>query len=132
MRYRVAVDIGGTFVDAIEFDQHTGDVRLAKAPTTPRRAAEGVVEAIRRLGTPLSETAVVVHGTTLGLNAIIERKGAVTGILTNEGFRDLFEIGRADVPREHMYDYAYQRPPPLVARRHRLGVPGRIDAQGGG
>jgi N-methylhydantoinase A len=130
MRYRVAVDIGGTFVDAIEFDQHTGEVRLAKAPTTPRRAAEGVVEAIRRLGTPLSETAVVVHGTTLGLNAIIERKGAATGILTNEGFRDLFEIARADVPREHMYDYAYQRPPPLVRRRHRLGVPGRIDAQG--
>lgn len=129
-RYKVAVDIGGTFVDAIEFDQLTGDVRLAKAPTTPGRPAEGVIEAIRRLGTPPAQIAVLVHGTTLGLNAIIERKGARTGILTNQGFRDLFEIGRADVPREHMYDFAYQRPPPLVRRRHRLGVPGRIDAQG--
>lgn len=129
-RYRVAVDIGGTFVDAIEFDQVSGTVRLAKAPTTPGQPEQGVVEAIRRLGTPLGETAVIVHGTTLGLNAIIERKGARTGLLTNEGFRDLFEIGRADVPREHMYDFAYQRPKPLVLRRHRLGVPGRIDAQG--
>jgi N-methylhydantoinase A len=129
-RYRIAVDIGGTFVDAIEFDQQSGNVRIAKAPTTPGRPAEGVIEAIRRLGTPLVQTGVIVHGTTLGLNAIIERKGARTGILTNEGFRDLFEIGRADVPREHMYDFAYQRPAPLVARRHRLGVRGRIDAQG--
>jgi N-methylhydantoinase A len=129
-RYVVAVDIGGTFVDAIEFDQHTGEVRLAKAPTTPGRPAEGVIDAVSRLGTPLAETGVIVHGTTLGLNAVLERKGARTGILTNEGFRDLFEIGRGDVPREHMYDFAYQRPPPLVRRRHRLGVPGRIDAQG--
>jgi N-methylhydantoinase A len=129
-RFRIAVDIGGTFVDAVEFDQSTGGVRLRKAPTTPGRPAEGVLEAIRRLGTPLSETALIVHGTTLGLNAVIERKGAVTGILTNDGFRDLFEIGRADVPREHMYDFAYQRPEPLVRRRHRIGVPGRIDAQG--
>ena len=130
MRYAIAVDIGGTFVDAIEFDQHTGEVRLAKAPTTPGSPALGVIEALRRLGTPLAETGVLVHGTTLGLNAVLERKGARTGILTNEGFRDLFEIGRADVPREHMYDFAYQRPKPLVRRRHRLGVPGRIDAQG--
>jgi N-methylhydantoinase A len=130
MRYAIAVDIGGTFVDAIEFDQHTGEVRLAKAPTTPGSPATGVIEALRRLGTPLAETGVIVHGTTLGLNAVLERKGARTGILTNEGFRDLFEIGRADVPREHMYDFAYQRPKPLVRRRHRLGVPGRIDARG--
>ena len=129
-RFRIAVDIGGTFVDAVEFDQNMGGVRLRKAPTTPGRPAEGVLEAVRRLGTPLSETELIVHGTTLGLNAVIERKGAVTGILTNAGFRDLFEIGRADVPREHMYDFAYQRPAPLVRRRHRIGVRGRIDAQG--
>ena len=129
-RFRIAVDIGGTFVDAVEFDQNTGGVRLRKAPTTPGRPAEGVLEAVRLLGTPLAQTALIVHGTTLGLNAVIERKGAVTGILTNAGFRDVFEIGRADVPREHMYDFAYQRPAPLVRRRHRIGVRGRIDAQG--
>lgn len=124
------MDIGGTFVDAIEFDRQMGAVRLAKAPTTPARPADGVIDAVRRLGTPPQEIGVLVHGTTLGLNAILERKGACTGIITNEGFRDLFEIGRADVPREHMYDFAYQRPAPLVKRRHRIGVPGRIDAAG--
>ena len=129
-RYRVAVDIGGTFVDAIEFDRETGSVRLAKASTTPARPAEGVMDALRRLGTPIRSVDVLIHGTTLGLNAILERKGARTGILTNAGFRDLFEIGRGDVPREQMYNFKYRRPPPLVSRRHRLGVPGRMDAQG--
>ncbi|MGC4010486.1 MAG: hydantoinase/oxoprolinase family protein [Pseudomonas sp.] len=104
--------------------------RLAKAPTTPHAPAEGVLEAIARLGTPLEQVDTFVHGTTLGLNAIIERKGSVTGIITNAGFRDLFEIGRADVPASHMFDFAYQRPPSLVKRRHRIGVPGRLDAGG--
>ncbi|MFT4045677.1 MAG: hydantoinase/oxoprolinase family protein [Solimonas sp.] len=129
-RYRISIDIGGTFVDAIQFDRETGDVHLAKAPTTPARPVEGVVEAIKRLGTPLEETDVFVHGTTLGLNAILERRGVATGIITNEGFRDLFEIGRADVPPAQMYDYAYQRPKPVVKRRHRIGVGGRLDAKG--
>ena len=129
-RYRVAVDIGGTFVDAVQFDSTTGDVVLAKAPTTPKRPADGVMDALRALGTPLEDVDIFVHGTTLGLNAILERKGAVTGILANEGFRDLFEIGRADVPPERMYDVRYARPAPIVQRRHRRGVAGRIDADG--
>ena len=129
-RYRVAIDIGGTFVDAVQFDQVTGEVTLAKAPTTPARPVDGVMEALRRLGTPFDRIDVFVHGTTLGLNAILERKGAVTGIIANEGFRDLFEIGRADVPPERMYDVRYARPAPIVPRRLRVGVPGRIDASG--
>ncbi len=129
-RFRIAVDIGGTFVDSIEFDRETGRIRLAKAPTTPARPYLGVMEAIRRLGTPLAEADIFVHGTTLGLNAILERKGAVTGIITNDGFRDVFEIGRGDVPAREMYNFAYRKPPTLVKRRHRLGVPGRLDAHG--
>jgi N-methylhydantoinase A len=129
-RFRIAVDIGGTFVDAIEFDRETGRIRVAKAPTTPARPYLGVMEAIRRLETPLAAVDIFVHGTTLGLNAIIERRGAVTGILTNDGFRDVFEIGRGDVPAAEMYNFAYQKPPTLVKRRHRLGVPGRLDASG--
>lgn len=129
-RYRIAVDIGGTFVDAVQYDEQTGQLHLAKAPTTPAAPVEGVMEAVRRLGTPLAETGVFVHGTTLGLNAVLERRGARTGLICNEGFRDLIEIGRADVPPERMYDLHYTRPAPLVRRRHRLGVPGRLDAQG--
>lgn len=129
-RYRIAVDIGGTFVDSILFDLETGAVRLAKASTTPDEPSRGVMEALRRLGADLANTDAFIHGTTLGLNAVIERRGVSTGIITNAGFRDIFEIGRGDVPASSMYDFAYRRPEPLVKRRHRIGVPGRLDADG--
>ncbi|WP_179562262.1 MULTISPECIES: hydantoinase/oxoprolinase family protein [unclassified Sphingomonas] len=129
-RFRVAVDIGGTFVDSILFDSETGTTRLAKASTTPDEPVRGVLAALDRLGVALSDTELFVHGTTLGLNAVIERRGVETGIITNAGFRDIFEIGRADVPAASMYDYRYQHAPSIVARRHRHGVGGRIDAQG--
>jgi len=129
-RYRVAVDIGGTFVDAVAFDLVSGATHLEKASTTPQQPTEGVLQAIAKLGIDLEDAEMIVHGTTLGLNAILERKGCTTGILTTEGFRDVFEIGRADIPSAHIYDYQYQKPPLLVKRRMRLGVRGRMDAHG--
>lgn len=127
---RVAVDIGGTFVDAVELDTRTGAVRIAKAPTTPARPWEGVEAAIDRLGSRLADAELLIHGTTLGLNAVLERRGARTGIVTNEGLRDVFLIGRANVPDEHMYDFQYERPPSIVQRRHTIGVGGRLSASG--
>jgi len=129
-RYRIGIDTGGTFVDAVEFDEETGRFRIAKARTTPSDPSEGVLNALKTLGTPLEETYMIIHGTTLGVNAIIQRKGAKTGILTNEGFRDIFEIGRGDVPPKHMYDFNYDKPKPLVRRRHVRGVPCRINYKG--
>jgi len=137
-RVRLAVDIGGTFVDALAFDEANGTLRLHKAPTTPDAPARGVLDAVGGLmpagddapGAALTEVEAFVHGTTLGLNAILQRRGADVGIITNEGFRDLLEIARANVPGHSMYDFSYAPPPPLVPRRRRLGVPGRIDAQG--
>ncbi|GGQ25268.1 N-methylhydantoinase A [Actinomadura coerulea] len=129
-RTRLAVDIGGTFVDAIAYDEATGELRLHKAPTTPDAPARGVLDAVGGLAGRLDDVEAFVHGTTLGLNAILQRRGADVGIITNAGFRDLLEIARANVPSQHMYDFAYAPPPPLVPRRHRTGVPGRIDAQG--
>ncbi|MEU5884386.1 hydantoinase/oxoprolinase family protein [Spirillospora sp. NPDC047279] len=129
-RTRLAVDIGGTFVDAIAFDETTGELRLHKAPTTPDAPARGVLDAVGGLTGRLDDVEAFVHGTTLGLNAILQRRGADVGIVTNEGFRDLLEVARANVPAQYMYDFAYAPPPPLVPRRHRTGVPGRIDAQG--
>lgn len=129
-RFRVAVDIGGTFVDSILFDSETGSTKLAKASTTPDEPVRGVLAALDQLGVSLSDTEVFVHGTTLGLNAVLERRGVDTGIITNAGFRDIFEIGRADVPAASMYNYRYQHRPSLVKRRHRFGVGGRIDAHG--
>jgi N-methylhydantoinase A len=128
-RYRIAVDIGGTFVDSIVFDRD-GPTRLAKASTTPGDPERGVLDAVSQLGVDLGDVEVFVHGTTLGLNAVLQRKGARTGIITNAGFRDIFEIARTNVPAASMYDFAYERPAPLVARRDRVGVEGRLNAQG--
>lgn len=129
-RYRLAVDIGGTFVDAVSYDEQSGEIAVNKAPTTPAAPAEGVMTATRAGGAPLEEASVYIHGTTLGLNAVLERKGAVTGIITNAGFTDIFEIARGDLPRQSMYDFQYQRPELLVRRRHTEGVGGRIDHRG--
>ncbi|WP_432839865.1 hydantoinase/oxoprolinase family protein [Dactylosporangium sp. CA-092794] len=130
MSLRLAVDIGGTFVDAMELDTATNRVRFRKASTTPARPADGVLAAVAALGTDLSQVELFIHGTTLGLNAVLERRGAATGIITNEGFRDIFLIGRGNVPADHMYDFQYERPPSLVKRRHTAGVRGRLDYKG--
>ncbi|WP_156993603.1 hydantoinase/oxoprolinase family protein [Pseudonocardia acaciae] len=127
---RVAVDIGGTFVDAMELDGRTGAVRFRKASTTPARPAEGVLNAITALGTDLAGAELFIHGTTLGLNAVLERRGETTGIITNEGLRDVFLLGRGNVPDAHMYDFQYGRPAGLVERRNTVGVRGRMDYRG--
>ncbi|GAA5077895.1 N-methylhydantoinase A [Thermocatellispora tengchongensis] len=127
---RLAVDIGGTFVDAMELDTRTGEVRFRKASTTPARPWEGVLDAVSALGTDLAEAELFIHGTTLGLNAVLERRGEPTGLITNDGFRDIFLIGRGNVPSDHMYDFQYQRPPSLLRRRHTAGVRGRLDYKG--
>ncbi len=130
MSHRLAVDIGGTFVDAIVFNPETGALRLEKDFTTPDDASRGVLSAIERLEVGLAGVETFVHGTTLGLNTVLERKGAPTGIITNEGFEDIFEMGRYDRPREKMYSLVYDEPPVLIKKRYRVGVPCRLDAQG--
>jgi N-methylhydantoinase A len=127
---RIAVDIGGTFVDAMELDTAAGTVRFRKAPATPAQPSRGVLNAVAALGTDLSRAELFIHGTTLGLNAVLERRGEPTGIITNEGMRDIFLLGRGNVPPDHMYDFQYQRPPSLVQRRHTVGVRCRLDYQG--
>ncbi|WP_252699443.1 hydantoinase/oxoprolinase family protein [Natronosalvus vescus] len=130
MTERLAVDIGGTFVDAISFDRNDRDISVEKASTTPEEPESGVLASIDKVGVDLESTEAFVHGTTLGLNAVLEREGATTGIITNEGFRDVYEIGRTNVERHAMYDIRYEKPESLVPRRRRVGVPGRLDANG--
>jgi N-methylhydantoinase A len=129
-RHRLAVDIGGTFVDAVFFDVESGAWRLEKSFTTPGDAAAGVNDAIRRLGLDGKDIDSFIHGTTLGVNTVLERKGAVTGVLTNAGFEDILEMGRYSRERAQMYSLDYDVAPPLVPKRMRRGVPGRIDARG--
>lgn len=127
---RLAVDIGGTFVDAIIFDRETGFVSLEKAPTTPTDPTQGVLNAIGKVDADLDNTEAFVHGTTLGVNAVLEREGARTGIITNAGFGDVYEIGRTNLERSAMYDITYEPPESMVPRRRRKEVPGRLDANG--
>lgn len=130
MRQILAVDIGGTFVDAITFVPSTGDIHFEKDFTTPDDAAIGVYAAIDRLGLDVGELGTFIHGTTLGLNTVLQRNGAATGIITNAGFEDVFEMGRYMRERAQMYSLVYDVPPLLVPRRLRLGVKGRINAAG--
>jgi len=127
---RLAVDIGGTFVDAITFDRDTGSIELEKASTTPDDPTRGVVDSVEKVNADVENTEAFVHGTTLGLNAVLERDGARTGIVTNAGFEDIYEIGRTNLERSAMYDIDYEKPESLVPRRRREGVPGRLDADG--
>jgi N-methylhydantoinase A len=124
---RIGVDIGGTFTDAVAVDER-GEIRSAKALSTPGRLADGVMAAIERLGVELREVDTITHGTTAGLNAFLERRGAKVALLTTEGFRDVYEIGRANRPV--MYDVRYRPPVPLVPRRHVFEVPERLAYDG--
>ena len=123
-RYRVAIDIGGTFTDLVCFDQVTGTVRQDKISTTPGDLAHAIVEVLDRSIDDTREVAFFVHGTTSGLNAFLERRGGPVALITTGGFRDVYEIGRANRP--DMYNLHYRKPTPLVPRRHIYEVPERI------
>ncbi len=88
------IDVGGTFTDLIAVDAASGEVRLAKVPTTPENQAFGVLNALQDAGLPLAEVAMIVHGTTTTTNAVLERKLSKTGVITAQGFRDVLELGR--------------------------------------
>lgn len=113
----IAVDVGGTFTDCVAF--HAGRISVVKLPTTSDQS-EGVVEGSRRLvGSPAS---ALLHGSTVATNALLERRGAETVLITDAGFEDVLEIGRQDRPS--LYDSFADRPEPLVARSDRLGFTG--------
>ena len=128
MSLRIGVDIGGTFTDLILVDEAGAVFRAGKALTTPADPAgaveQGVKDLLAATGATPSEVSHVVHGTTLFTNALIERKGARTALVTTAGFRDALEIAREH--RYDMYDLFMERPAPLAPRRHRYEVRERI------
>ncbi len=131
MRTRLAVDIGGTFTDVVI--EHDGTRRTTKVLTTSSEPERGVMQGVQAVlaeaGIGAGDIDMFVHGTTLATNAIIERKGVVTGLITTEGFRDTLVI--ADEGRFDQYDIFIDKPEPLVPRYLRLPVPERIDPAGG-
>ena len=131
-RYRAGVDIGGTFTDLILIDDSTGEMTVGKVLTTPGDPSSAVAdvlsEALSRTGASPGAVRHVIHGTTLVTNAVIERKGARTALLTTRGFRDAYEIAREH--RYDLYDLFLEMPTPLVPRYLRLEVDERVYADG--
>lgn len=129
---RIGIDVGGTFTDFVLLDDATGQTRTYKCLTTPRDPSDAMEEGLRGLERQvpgcIGRIEEIIHGTTLVINAIIERKGARTGLVTTRGFRDVLELGREI--RYAAYDAFAQMPEPLVPRERRLEVDERLRADG--
>jgi N-methylhydantoinase A len=129
---RAATDVGGTFTDLVYFstDPESGiqTVATAKADTTPPDFERGVLQVLERTGVAIEEIAFLAHGTTLVINALTERKGVVTGLITTEGFRDSLEIQRGNRP--DYFNLHYEKPAPFVPRALRRELPGRLGQDG--
>jgi N-methylhydantoinase A len=132
MTVRIGVDTGGTFTDVVLYDEATGERHTTKTPSTPEAFDEGVLRGIDAVldatGTDPADVSFLGHGTTVGTNAVLEGEVPPLGLLTNEGLRDVLEIG--DQTRPELYDLQQEKPPALIPRRRRIGVPGRIDSDG--
>jgi len=126
MATRAAVDIGGTFTDLVYLDEETGEVGVAKSSTTPGRFEDGVMETLSQA--ELDGVGFLAHGTTVIINALTERKGARTALVTTRGFRDVLEIQKANRP--DLYNLLYEKPRPFVPRRLRLEVRERVTHKG--
>jgi N-methylhydantoinase A len=123
---RLGVDVGGTFTDLVALVE--GGLITAKVPTTPRNQARGVVSALEIVQPAVGAVASLAHGSTVATNALLERRGARTALVTTEGFRDVIEIGRQNRPA--LYDLTRDRPPALVPRELRFTVRERMGRDG--
>ena len=130
--YRIGIDVGGTFTDFTLLAEAGGRVSFHKVASTPHDPSEaierGIADLLREHRIAPDEVTHIGHGTTVATNLVIERKGALTGLITTRGFRDVLEIGRQ--VRPHLYDYSVVKPPPLVAREHRIEINERLNARG--
>ena len=128
MAHAVAVDIGGTFTDLVAYDHETGSVAYTKSPTTYGNLVDGVLDCFAKAKLDPASAHFVNHGTTLVINALIQRKGAKAALVTTQGFRDILEIARGNRPDP--FDLHYRRDEPLIPRELRFEVRERIGAKG--
>ena len=132
--YRIGIDVGGTFTDVMLVDEGSGAGVVAKVLNEPGRKAETVVRGIQKVlqDAKISpdQVSLIGHGTTIATNAVLERKGARSALVTNKGFRDVLEIGRFSRPPELIYRVQEDKPQPLVPRYLRLELDCRIDSEG--
>lgn len=125
---KVATDIGGTFTDLVYLDEATGEMGIAKASSTPPNFAQGILDALKKSGIDPKAVTHFVHGCTVVINALTERKGAKTALVTTKGFRDVLAIGRANRP--DIYNMRFRKPPVFVPREYRYEVEERLDYKG--
>jgi N-methylhydantoinase A len=125
---RLAADIGGTFTDVAVFDEASGKLTFGKALSTPQRMVEGINNGVAKADTDYRNVGLFLHGSTVAINTILERKGAKTALITTKGFRDVYEIGR--INRPDSYNLFFQKHEPLVERALRFEVNERVLADG--
>src|SRR6266540_3127090 len=111
---RLAADVGGTFTDIAAFDETTGELHLGKTLTTPARLVTGIENGVSKTGASFRSARLFLHGTTVAINTILERTGAKCALLTTQGFRDIYEIGRVNRPAS--YKRCFRRNEPLIER----------------
>jgi N-methylhydantoinase A len=128
MPLTLALDIGGTFTDLIAFDDRTGAIHQAKTSTTPANLEIGIAECLRKSGLPMDQAQAFVHGSTIAINTAIERTGAKTVLITTQGMRDVYRIGRGNRPEA--YNIFFKRPEPYVPRHLTFEVTERMNAEG--
>ena len=124
----VAVDIGGTFTDFLGYDPASGQLLSSKSPTTPARLEQGIHDCIEKAGVRVNAIDAFVHGSTVAINTVLERKGARTALIVTRGTRDVYKIGRGNRP--DAYDIWFKRPEPLVPRHLTFEVEERLLASG--
>jgi len=133
-RYRVTVDTGGTFSDFVYLDEDTGEISIAKIASTPDDPSRAIIEGIQALlakGIPAQDIAFFCHGTTVGTNALLEGKGARTGLLVTEGFRGIYPVGEQSRPYgPAIFDVMFDKPPMLVPQSRTGEVRERVDFRG--
>ncbi len=125
---RVSADVGGTFTDVAVFSQKTGALELGKVLTTPSKLVNGIQAGLNSAGGSFADTDLFLHGSTVAINTILERKGARCALLTTRGFRDIYEIGRINRPES--YNLFFKKHEPLINRALRFEIVERVDWQG--
>src|SRR5437660_3855092 len=124
----VAIDIGGTFTDLLGFDEGTKKFVQAKSLTTPSQLVQGIIDCLRKSGIETAAIDELIHGSTIAINTLIERKGAKTGLVVTRGTRDVYIIGRGNRPES--YNLLFHKHRPLVSRRLTREVEERVLASG--
>src|SRR5665213_836171 len=125
---RLAADIGGTFTDIAVFDDKSGKLTFGKTLSTPQRLVDGISNGVEKAGSDYKSAGLFLHGSTVAINTILERTGARTALITTEGFRDVYEIGR--INRPDAYNLFFQKHVPLVERALCFEVKERVRADG--